>query len=202
MIELSADHVRRLEEGIAGGAPLEAALPASVGNAVAGGGLWRFFSDTLPPRGVRWWNESSGWREHWKSLLPAGLFSFGEDVFGNQVVVVPGAENVFLWSHEDGGFVDLLLAPAELLSTVAESGIDWIDFYGNGSLEVARNFGRIPDDSHLHWTTPLILGGAVSSENISVVERERHLVGHAKLWFQVRGLGKGDITDFGKLENG
>lgn len=194
MIELSTNHVRVLEERIAGGTPPETALPAAVGNTVAGGGLWRLFSDTFPPQGVRWWNESSAWREHWKPLLPAGLFSFGEDVFGNQLVVVPGEENVFLWNHEDGAFFDLLLTPAELLSTVAESGIDWMDFYGNGSLEVARNYGRIPDDSHLHWNTPLILGGAVSSDNLSVVERERHLVGHAKLWFQVRGLEPGSTV--------
>ena len=161
---------------------MEAVLPASVGNTVASEGLWRFFSDTFPPRGVHWWNNSSGWKEHWKPFLPAGLFSFGEDIFGNQLVIIPNQANVFLWNHEDGGFADLLLAPAELLSTVAESGIDWIDFYGNGSLEVARSYRRIPDDSHLHWTTPLILGGTVGLENLSVVERERHLVGHAKLW--------------------
>jgi hypothetical protein len=35
MIELSAIHVRRLEESMAGGAPLEAALPAALGNTVA-----------------------------------------------------------------------------------------------------------------------------------------------------------------------
>ena len=191
MIELSANHVRRLEEGMVGGMPLEAALPASIGNTVTGAGLWRFFSDTFPPRGIRWWNNSSGWREHWKPFLPAGLFSFGEDVFGNQLVVISSQVSVFLWNHEDGGLVDLLLAPIELLSTVTESGLDWIDFYGNGSLEVARNHSRIPDDSHLHWTTPLILGGTVSLQNLSIVEREKHLVGHAKLWMQVRGLEPG-----------
>ena len=191
MIEFSAIHVRRLEESMAECTPLEVALPAALGNTVAGRGCWRFFSDTFPPRGVRWWNESSGWREHWKPLLPAGLFSFGEDVFGNQLVVVSGEENAYLWNHEDGTFIDLLLAPAELLSTVVESGIAWIDFYGNGSLEIARKYGEIPNDSHLHWTTPLVLGGTVSLENLSVVERERHLVGHAKLWFQVRGLEPG-----------
>jgi hypothetical protein len=191
MIELSATHIRLLQEAIAGGASLETTLPVSVGNTVAGGGLWRFFSDTFPRRGSRWWNESSGWREHWKPFLPAGLFSFGEDVFGNQLILVRGEENVRLWNHEDGALIDLLLAPAELLSTVTESGIDWIDFYDNGSLEVARKYGGIADDSHLHWTTPLILRGAVSLENLSVLERDKHLVGHAKLWFQVAGLEPG-----------
>lgn len=191
MIELSATYVRLLQKAIAGGAPLEAALPDSVGNTVVCGGLWRFFSDTLPRRGARWWNESSGWREHWTAFLPAGLFSFGEDVFGNQLIVVRGEENVRLWNHEDGSFLDTLLAPAELLSTVADSGIDWIDFYGNGSLEVARKYGGVPDDSHLHWTAPLVFGGAVSLENLSVVERDKHLVGHAKLWLQVADLDPG-----------
>lgn len=124
-------------------------------------------------------------------FLPTGLFSFGEDVFGNQLTVVRGEENVRLWNHENGAFIDLVLAPAELLSTIVESGIDWIDLYDNGSIEVARKYGRVPDNSHLHWTTPLVLGGAISLENLSLVERERHLVGHAKLWFQVAGLEAG-----------
>lgn len=191
MIELSRDNVRLLRESIEAGTPLETAIPASIGNAFAGGGLWRFFSDTLPPRGVRWWNESSGWREHWKPLLPASFFSFGEDIFGNQLVIVSSKENGYLWNHENGAFLDLQLAPTELLLTVVENGIDWIDFYRNGSLEIARKYGRIPDNSHLHWTTPLVLGGAVSLKNLSVVERGEHLVGHAKLWFQVRGLELG-----------
>ena len=191
MIELTTSHVRRLEESIRGGTPPETALPTCIGNTAADGGVWRFFSDTYPPQGIRWWNESSGWVQHWKPFLPTGIFSFGEDVFGNQLVILPGEENVFLWNHEDGALADLLWAPAELLSTVAESGVEWIDFYSNGSIGVARAYTKLPDESHLHWTTPLILGGAVHSDNRSVVERERHLVGHAKLWLQVRGLEPG-----------
>lgn len=193
MIELSASHVRLLEIHLTADASSETVLPVSIGNTVAGGGVWRFFSDIFPLQGVGWWNGASGWREHWKSLLPAGLFCFGEDIFGNQLAMVPGHENVLLWNHEDGRLFDLLLAPAELLSTVAESGIDWIDFYGNGAPGVARNFGLVPEDSHLHWTTPLILNGAVNRENLRVVERNRHLIGHAELWLQIRGLEPGTI---------
>jgi hypothetical protein len=191
MIELSAIHVLLLEESIARGMTLEMAFSTSVGNTVAASGLWRFFSDTFPPQGIHWWNESSVWKEHWKPFLPNGLICFGEDVFGNQLVIVHGEENIFLWNHEDGVLVDLLLVPTELLSTVAESGIDWIDFYAKGSLDIARKYGRIPENSHLHWTTPLVLGGAVRLENLEVVERERHLVGHAKLWLQIVGIEPG-----------
>lgn len=194
MINLSANNIRLVEEGMAAGTRLETILPASIGNTVAAEGLWRFFSDIFPPQGVQWWNSLSSWKEHWKPFMPEELFSFGEDIFGNQLVIMSQQANVFLWNHEDGGLFDLLLEPAELLSTVVESGIDWIDFYGKGSLEVARSHQGIPDDSHLHWTTPLILGGGVGLENLTVVDRERHLVGHAKLWMQVRGLEPGSTV--------
>jgi hypothetical protein len=191
MTEIGTTHLRRLREQIETGLSLEKALPASIGNTVVSGGLWRFFSDTFPPRGIHQWNESSGWREHWKQFLPAGLFSFGEDVFGNQLIVVSDEENACLWNHEDGSLVDLLLAPFELLSTVAESGIGWIDFYKNGSLEIAHKYGEVPDNSQLHWVTPLVLGGLVTLENLSVIDREKHLIGHAKLWSRVQDLEPG-----------
>lgn len=191
MIDLTANHIRCFEDSVAKGTPLQEAFPSTIGNTIVGGGLWRFFSDTFPSKGIRWWNESSGWRESWNPLLPAGLFSFGEDVFGNQLVILSDKASTFLWNHEDGALIDVLLKPQELISSVAESGIDWVDFYGNQALEIARNYGIVSDELHLHWTTPLILNGAISLGNLSVVERERHLIGHAKLWSQVRGLDPG-----------
>ena len=69
--------------------------------------------------------------------------------------------------------------------------IDWIDFYSDGSLQIARGFGVVPEDSHLHWTTPLVLGGSVNLANLGIVPRDKHHVGHAKLWAQVSGLPPG-----------
>ena len=194
MIDLSTSHIRCLEEIVATGSPLEKAIPCSIGNTVAGGGLWRFFSETFPAGGVHRWNESSGWKEYWKPFIPAGLFCFGEDVFGNQLVIVPGEKIAKIWNHEDGAFVDLLLEPQEMLSVVAESGIDWIDFYGNQFLDVASKYGMVSDNLHLHWTTPMILGGSACKENLSVVERKSHLIGHAKLWHQIQNLESGSTV--------
>jgi hypothetical protein len=133
----------------------------------------------------------SPWKSQWKPFLPAGTFSFGEDVFGNQLALASGRDNILLWNHENSECHDLLVSPQELVRMAAESGIDWIDFYSDGSLVVARECGPVPLDAHLHWTTPLIFGCRVSRDNISLVEREPHLVGHAKLWSQVSGLPPG-----------
>jgi len=167
------------------------ALPDSVGGLEMCDGLWRFFSHIWPDRGIRSWNETSRWRTSWDGVLPAGLYSFGEDVFGNQLVLLPQHKQVFLWNHENGECHDLLVAPVELLETGFESGLEWIDFYGDGSLSVARRYGHVSRDSHLHWVTPLILGGKIDLDNIAPVEREAHLVGHAKLWLEVSGLAPG-----------
>ncbi len=142
--------------------------------------------------GIAGWN-SRAWKPLWQSFLPTGLFCFGEDVFGSQLAVVEGFKNAVLWNHENGECFNLLVSPCELLRTVLGSGLDWIDFYSEGSLAVARLYGAVPLDSHLHWTTPLILGGRVSRDNLTVVEREQHLAGHAKLWSQVGGLPIGAV---------
>lgn len=191
MPPLSIQQVTRLNELFATGATPPVAFPQSIGGTSLCDGIWRFFSDSWPQGGITGWNVGSSWKSHWQSFLPSGLFSFGEDVFGNQLVLVGGCDNVLLWNHENGECHDLFVGPCELLRTVVESGMDWIDFYCDGSLAVARQHGAVPLDMHLHWTTPLILGGQVSRDNISLVQREPHLVGHAKLWSQVSGLAPG-----------
>lgn len=193
-MELGTTHLRVLQQQIAAGSGLKEALASSIGNTVACDAQWRFFGETLPECGVERWNEGSLWKQHWKPFLPTGFFSFGEDVFGNQLVFASGQTSVQLWNHENGEMDDLLLDAMELLSTLVENGIEWIDFYQDGSLAIAREFGSIPTNCHLHWTTPLILGGAIIIENISVVEREQHLVGHAKLWRQIQGLEPGNMV--------
>lgn len=190
-MQLEPTHIARLEASIEQGSSLLDALPKVIGDSEACSGLWRFYSESWPAGGIQEWNSGSRWKHHWEAFLPPGAFAFGEDVFGNQLIVVPGEDDVLMWNHENGESTDLYLDPVNLLKTALNDGIDWIDLYGDGSLAVAKRFGHVARESHLHWTTPLILGGVVNDSNISVVERELHLVGHANLWSQIRDLPPG-----------
>ncbi|MGC3970158.1 MAG: hypothetical protein QM775_23365 [Pirellulales bacterium] len=190
MAPLSLQQIALLDRLLASGTALPLAMPQAIGESSVFDGVWRFFSNSWPEGGVTGWN-SGTWNTHWQSFLPAGFFCFGEDVFGNQLVVANGSDNALIWNHENGECNDLLVGPCELLRTALESGIDWIDFYSDGSLAVAKQYGAVPFDMHLHWTTPLILGGQVDRGNLSLVQREAHLVGHAKLCSQVSGLPLG-----------
>lgn len=192
MRDISAKDCTRLRQELSGTVSLQDALPRIIGETQVGGGLWRFFSTRYPDGGIAQWNSMSTWMQEWR-VEPTQLYAIGEDLFGNQLIVRPGSENVHLWNHENGSVVDLLLAPMTLLETIVESGIDWIDFYGNGALEIAvRRLMDVPLECHLHWTTPLIMGGQVGVENTSVIERSMHLIGHAKLWAQLCGLDLGN----------
>jgi hypothetical protein len=179
---------------MSGGVPRADALSVVIGGLDLADGLWRFYSSSWPTAGIRAWNRSAAWRQHWLRFLPEGLFCFGEDVFGNQLSLLPGSQNVFIWNHENGECHDLLVGPPDLIQTILESGLDWIDFYGDGSPNIARGFGAVPCGSHLHWVTPLILGGQVRPDNVALVEREAHLVGHAETWDQVAGLPPGRVV--------
>src|SRR5260370_26311239 len=110
MSELRISVIERLTSELAKGA-IEA-LPRLVGGSTASGGLWRFFS----PQTVASWNTPGTWRSTWPGLSPE-LFFFGEDIFGNQLTLKPGNENVWLWNHENGELVDLIFDPATQLDT-------------------------------------------------------------------------------------
>jgi hypothetical protein len=188
---LSHEHVAALRAQLANGVAPNTALPAALGTSRNADGLWRFYSGGWPGQGIDWWNAASPWKAHWSRFLPQGIFTFAEDLFGNQLAFIAGRDAVYLLNHESGGGYVLGASSVELLSRVVESGLDWIDFYADGSLQVARGFGVVPEDSHLHWTTPLILGGAVAPDNLAIVPRDRHHVGHAKLWAQISELPPG-----------
>lgn len=168
------------------------ALPKTVGGCGVGGGFWRFFSEDFPTAGgVLRWNSAALWRQAWHGLSPQ-LFFFGEDIFGNQLTLVPGHENVFLWNHENSELVDLLLDPATLLETVLQSGLGWIDFYVPEMLAIGQaKLLDVPETCHLHWTQPLILNGPITLANTSVLEAISHLKFHAQLWIQLRELPPG-----------
>jgi hypothetical protein len=193
MRNLLLEDCLRLRDELRMSIPMAEALSKSVGETQVMDGVWRFFSTHYPKGGVNEWNSSAEWKREWE-FSPTLYHAFGEDLFGNQLILRSNFENVYLWNHEDGSVVDLLLDPATLLEAVAQSGINWIDFYNDGSLKIAQaRLMDVPAECHLHWTTPLILGGKVNVENTTVVERSMHLVGHAKLWRQLRGCSPGTI---------
>jgi hypothetical protein len=185
MTPLSLSNISRLDELLMDGMTFPVAFADAVGATSLCEGFWRFFSNSWPDGGASVWNTTSPWKTVWQPFLPAGLFCFGEDLFGNQIVLRSGHENVWLWNHENSDLHDLFVGPSELLKTAIESGINWIDFYSNGYLNTALRHGTVSPDQHLHWTTPLILGGSIQLNNVSVVERVPHLVGHARLWSQI-----------------
>lgn len=190
MHELTASVIPKLRESLPKSA--KDALPRIVGGSTAGGGIWRLFS----PQKSESWNSAILWRDAWPGLLP-DLFFFGEDIFGNQLTLHSTSENVWLWNHEDGNLVDLLLDAATLLETVLQSGLDWIDFYSPQMLSVGRSkLLDVPDNCHLHWMQPLILGGKMTTANASMVESVMHLRGHGRLWAQIRGLPQGTEVIF------
>jgi hypothetical protein len=194
MRNLSSEGCLRLCDELNRKIPLAEALSTSVGGIHAAGGLWRFFSAHYPKGGFAEWNSNAAWKREW-GFAPSPFHAFGEDLFGNQLILRPGFENVHLWNHEDGSVADLLLDAATLLEAVVQNGLGWIDFYSDGSLKIAQTrLMDVPAECHLHWTTPLILGGNVSVENTTVVERSMHLVGHAKLWMRLRGCDPGTIV--------
>ena len=192
MRNLSCDDCLRLRCDLNSAIPREEALSKCIGGAQVAG-VWRLFSADYPKGGVTSWNSAAAWKQEWE-LAPTLFHSFGEDLFGNQLILLPSVENAYLWNHENAQVFDLLLDPVTLLETVLESGLDWIDFYNDGSLTIARcRLMDVPPQCHLHWTNPLILGGAVTVDNTCIVERSMHLVGHAKLWREVRGREPGTI---------
>jgi len=156
--------------------------------------MWRFFGRDFPFGGVDAWNSALAWKHEW-GILSGDLYAIGEDVLGNQLVLRPSSESVWLWNHEDGSLQDLLLDPPGMLRLVCREGLGWVDHYGDGSLAVAGlRAGSVPPESHLHRTVPLILGGTVEVSNTTIVERLQHLVGHAKLWREIRGIPPGEAV--------
>ena len=179
-----------LGKEIRGGAEITAAI-RKLDPVCLDSGTWRLYSDQYPQGGISQWNMTARWRAEW-GIAAAGFQSIGEDLFGNQIIVRNDSKLLHLWNHENGEQHDLLLEPVDLFETVLESNLDWIDFYADGSLSVARKrVEEVSLDQHLHWTVPLILGGSVIANNTSLVERLSHLVGHAKLWRQISDLPPG-----------
>lgn len=189
MSSLQMDGLLTLDKLLKGSTPPPTAIAVSIGGSTLADGIWRFFSPTLPAGGVDKWNKE--WRTAW-GIQSQTLFSFGEDVFGNQLVLTAAAANVHIFDHEDGSCADLGMNITDVLRGGLDHGLDWIDFYQNGSLQIAKEFVEtLSWEQHLHWLTPLIIGGTIARENLRIVERLAHLRGHVNLWRQIANLPPG-----------
>lgn len=178
-----------LKAAVLDGGSLPDALVAHVGGLEMAEGLWRFFSPNHPASGVTEWNEA--WRTAWR--VPAGsAFAFGEDLFGNQLLVTQSRPTMIVCDHENGMCHDVGVDVTDVLGAVAQHGLAWIDFYSSEALSVGRAFVPRPNwEEHLHWIQPLFLGGTPNAKNVTKVERLNHLHGHAKLWEQMAELPPG-----------
>lgn len=189
MNPLTTQQVALLQSTLEHGSVVRETVAAFIGGTVVGGGLWRFFSSGHPSIGIDGWNDR--WCAAW-ALPKESIFAFGEDVFGNQLLLTSKESTVYVCDHENGSCHDLELGPTDLLAAVLQHGLSWIDFYSNGSPDVAMEFlASLGWEQHLHWTQPLVLGGPVTAQNVSIVDRFAHLTGHAKLWTQISGAPPG-----------
>jgi hypothetical protein len=176
-------HLKHLLEK---GMPPDQAIGSAVGSTSLAGGAWRIF----PEGDVAAWNDSD-WKHAWRGLTD-DFYAFGEDVFGNQLVLRADVPNVLLWDHETGEFHDLYLDVAPLLETVMASGVGWVEPYHDDSLAVATpSVAGLSPEMHLHWVQPLVLNGKVEAANLAPIARGRHLLGHAGLWRQIRDAPAG-----------
>lgn len=195
MMDEERSRIDQLLELLGAGYPTLDAISKSMGGTT----LCRDFMWFFPEVGIhdrKSWNAAPLWKYAWGGTADA-LTAFAEDRFGNQFCFIPNRDTVFLWSHEDGAYIDSELDVGTLLGIVRQHDLDWIDFYRDGTLDVFRRYDEpIPDDHHLHWTQPLILGGAVARDNVSTVERVKHLVGHGQIWQRLQGLKPGEEIIF------
>lgn len=171
-------------------ASTRACLAKVLGGKGVASGFWRFFSRTHPACGTGEWNLR--WCRSW-GLAPENVYSFGEDLFGNQLLIFMGRTSAYVLDHEDGECHDTQLSVDDLVEAVLDNGVGWLDFYANGANTIGVDFvAQVDWESHLHWVQPLSLGGRVSRDNVSIVERMAHLVGHERLWERIRDAAPGD----------
>ncbi len=182
---LSPSHLRALVDS---GEQVADALLKVGGRDLLFANTWRFFSTEFPPGGPDTVN-AAAWRQVWRLR---SFHPFGEDVFGNLLVLLPGLPNAHFVDHECGAVHDLLLDPVTLIEVCATDGLGWLDPYAGDALRVAETeVGALLPDHHLHWVTPLILGGRAERANVMSLPREQHMRGHAELWSQIRDVPPG-----------
>jgi len=163
----------------------------TIGDTCTASGLWRIFGRSMPKLGIHDWNSQSLWKQHWGDLAH-DITCIGEDIFGNQLVCITETSNLLIWDHENGGLFTLNLNPQDAFEVVLKHGIGWIDFYNDKYIQVGLDrLVDLTENSHVHWTTPLILGGEIDINNTSIIDRVNHLIGHGKLWCQLQDVSLG-----------
>jgi hypothetical protein len=187
---LTDNHVDVLKEKIAIGASWIEVVPNVLGGTLLDNGFWRIFgSNELGLFSLRDWNAPNVWKHAWGEF--ASLTFWGEDVFGNQILL-DGEGKVFLWSHENAATVATGFDLVTILETCVKHGLGWIDFYSDGSYSIVKDrLSELSLQSHWHWIQPQIMGGQVTSKNLTCVERVQHMIGHGKLWLQIHGISHG-----------
>ena len=191
MKNLVGRDVREAKERVSAGTPFSDVVPGVLGGTLLDNGFWRFFGSSEPGSlSLGTWSSPDTWKHAWNGL--ASLTFWGEDVVGNQLLL-DGEGNVYLWNHENALTIELGFDLFTILETCLSHGFGWVDFYSDGSysLAKARVRGELPLDSHWHWLQPRTLGGRATGENLTPVERVQHLIGHGKLWLQLRDLPEG-----------
>jgi hypothetical protein len=190
MTSLTPHDIGNLKDGLATGRPLSEVVTTVVDGRLVDNGFWRFFGfNELGPLSLAEWNGPTLWKHAWRGL--ADLTFWGEDVFGNQLLLDTNG-NVILWDHENASTTATGFDLVTVLDTSLTYGLGWLDFYSDGSYLLAKDRQvELPIGSHWHWIQPLILGGQVAAKNMTAVERVPHLIGHAQLWLQVRGMPPG-----------
>jgi hypothetical protein len=186
-MECDATSLPRLQHALETGAPMAVAVSSALGGLTLDG-IVRFFGADCPPGGVDAWNRAA-WRAEW--ALGGDVRCLGEDCFGNQLLC-PSSDVVAWWNHETGDTYDLEVDVVTLVSVGIDSGVRWLDCYRDIDFSSVESLVKaLSMREHLHWVTPLVLGGDRNATNLQAVERNAHMTGHAELWRKIGRLPPG-----------
>jgi Domain of unknown function (DUF1851) len=142
------------------------------------GGAFRFFAygESRLVRDARTWNRAP-WRSEYDDLLPAEMYIWAEDVFGDQYGYTTEGETVRLAKFLcEGGQLETIpwrdvttFLQQEILSPQGKA----VDM---ALVREALGAGLAPSvQEHLSFSLPLIYGGEYELSNLEVVDASAHL---------------------------
>lgn len=178
------NNIEMLAEQVRCHRSLEEAIASNLGGLTMCDGRWRFYQDSPSEPSSRTW--TNFWEQAW-GMVPKSTLHIGEDVFGNQISVNESSHETYICNHENNIYSEIGLKVVDLVNAVAKHGLFWIDFYNDGSLDIVEHLPKISIVQHFHWVHPLVLGGRVDLNNVCIIERIPHIIGHAKLWRSIQG---------------
>lgn len=137
------------------------------------------------------WNEPSLWKKEYGGSAPNG-HCFAQDLFGNQFFLA--SNRVYLFNVESAEIE--LVAPGldEWASVILDDYRAWTGWPLAHDWQ-ARN-GQLPLSKRLIPTSPFILGGAVSADNLAAVDALEAIRFQAYLWQQTKDLKPGTKIRF------